>query len=79
MVSFEAVRRGDEGTVELTPRIKSLIASGYLRTIEDVELPHGKRAAGPVRDSAGDSGSSDSGDLDGSEAGSEPSEDSDAG
>jgi len=79
MVSFEAVRRGDEGIVDLTSRIKSLIASGYLRTIEDVELPRGKRATGPRRDPSSDQGSGDAGDLDGGEAGLEPGEGTDAG
>ena len=78
VVSFESVRRGDEGSIELTPRIKALIDNGYLRTTEDVSLD-GAGQREPGGDSDAESTGSNAGDLDGSPAGVEPSEGSDAG
>lgn len=74
VTSFEAVRKGDQTTVELTPRIKGLIALGYLRTVEDVPLPD--RPSGDTgSDSAGRSKRADRR----SKSGDEPRENPDAG
>jgi hypothetical protein len=74
VVSFDNVRKGDSGTVELTPRIQGIINSGYLKEVEDVSLPDR-----PSTDQSSDSGSGSTGTDDGGPAGSEPSEDLDAG
>lgn len=74
VASFENVRKGDMGLVDLTPRIKGIIESGYLRVVEDVPLPAGQ-SGGKSRKPRG----SEAGVDGGWQASPEPIEDSDSG
>lgn len=75
VVSFENVRKGDMGTVDLTGRIKALLDRGYLREVETVgEIP-----SGPGGSSEGSEGSSPKRVGRRRTADVEPSEDSDSG
>lgn len=75
VTSFEGVRKGDEAVVAMTPRLKGIIATGYLRVVEDVgEIP-----GGPSTDSSrGSGGGAPGADVRVSGSG-ESSEDPDAG
>lgn len=59
VVSFEAVRRGDVAEVDPTDRIKALIASGYLKVVEDgavQDRPRKRASRKRASSSAGDAG-----------------------
>lgn len=73
-VSFEGIRKGDEAAVAVTPRLKALIARGYLKVVSD-----GSDTSGLGSDSSGNDGGSEAGADDGIKAGAESGEDSDSG
>lgn len=74
VASFENVRKGDTGLVDLTPRISGIIKAGYLRVVEDVPLP-----AGPSGGKGRKPRSSEAGTSSGRPASLEPIEDPDSG
>lgn len=47
IVSFEGVRKDDVAAVDMTPRLKALIASGYLKVTGELEGYDGSFEAGP--------------------------------
>lgn len=47
MVNVDGLRRGEEGEVELTPRIQQLVRSGYMRILGHV-LPGAPEPAPPA-------------------------------
>lgn len=73
VASFENIRKGDEGLVDLTPRIKAIIKTGYLRVVEDVPLPDRPRGR-----KSSEQGSSKAGAADRRTADVEPGADPDA-
>jgi hypothetical protein len=73
VASFENVRKGDEAEVVLTPRLKGIIANGYLKVVGD-----GESSDRFSSNSSGDVGSSEAGADDRIPTGPEQSEDSDA-
>lgn len=73
VASFENVRKGDEAEVVLTPRLKGIIANGYLKVVSD-----GESSDRFSSNSSGDVGSSEAGADDRVPTGPEQGEDSDA-
>ena len=74
VVSFEGVRVGDVAAVDMTPRLKGLIASGYLKVDGELEGYDGTFDPGPVADPQSGEGGGAVGGADGNEDRSEPRE-----
>lgn len=58
IVSFEGVRVGDVAAVDMTPRLKGLIASGYLKVVGELEGYDGTFPTGPDADEESGAGGS---------------------